>query len=604
MYREEYPRPQFKRNDWVNLNGTWQFSFDDQQVGKQEGWYLQPFNLSDVIEVPFVFQSKASGIEDTGFHDVVWYKRDFEIPKDWKDKKIILHFGAVDYQTSLYVNGQFVGEHIGGHTSFSFDITQYVTFQEDQITLCVFDPSKDERIPRGKQYWHEQSAAIWYTRTTGIWQTVWLEPLCNDVSLDNVFFTSDLDNGSIQIAYDFSGNIQGKTLKTVISYGDKVLIESDQKIHDSAVKNSFYLFNHEADRSDFHGSGWTWTPDTPNLYDVKIEVLNENHHILDSVDTYFGLRKIHVQDGMVHLNNRPFYQKLILDQGYWPETLMTAKTDEDFIRDIELAKKMGFNGCRKHQKVEDPRFLYWADRLGFVVWGECASPSVFSRLGVERLTVEWMEIISRDYNHPSILTWVPINESWGVPEISFSRQQQHFSQSIYHLIHSLDTTRLVISNDGWEMTETDICAVHSYVHGNKEEKEKYHHFVESLRTRENVLGSEPNRRKIYCPGFIDNGAPILLTEFGGVSYTKEKEGWGYTNVSSQEEFLADYRRIMEAVYASEVLNGFCYTQLTDVEQEQNGLLTAEREPKCSIGALKEINDLWHPDTINKRGEKL
>ena len=591
MYRKEYPRPQFERDKWLNLNGTWQFSFDDYQAGEEERWFQPNYALKSKIEVPFCFQSKLSGIEDTTCHDYVWYKRNFTIPKEWLGKKIILHFGAVDYQAFVYVNGKFVGEHVGGHTPFSLDITNFLTYIDDQITVRVFDPSKDEEIPRGKQYWHEKSAAIWYTRTTGIWQTVWLEPV-EKVSLANVKFTSDFDQGIIFSECFFDGHVLGKTVKTKIYYQDQLVIEDSQILHDSSMKKAFYLFDYKIDRSDYHGQGWTWTPETPNLWDVVIEIFEEEK-CLDKVKTYFGMRKVHTQDEMIYLNNRPFYQKLVLDQGYWPDSLMTAPTDEDFIRDIQLAKEMGFNGCRKHQKIEDPRFLYWADKLGFIVWGECASPSVYSDRSVERVTNEWFEILNRDYNHPCILTWVPINESWGVPEISVNRQQQHFSQAIYHLIHSIDPTRLVVSNDGWEMTETDICGIHSYVHGNKDEVDKYEEFKEVLRTRENILKSQPNRRRIYCQGYEDKSSPILLTEFGGIGFGTADTGWGYTQVDNEASFLEDYERVLRGVYVSEILNGYCYTQLTDVEQETNGLLTKDREPKVPLDKIKKINDTWH-----------
>lgn len=605
-HRPEYPRPQFEREEWMNLNGTWEFAFDDN-LGSQSR--IADIAFDQKIEVPFCFQSEASGIGETGYHDWVWYCRQFEVPKEWQNQRIVLNFGAVDYQCWLYVNDQYVGTHTGGHTTFSFDITsalQKKTGGIHEIVLKVYDPDCDERIPRGKQYWHEDSASIWYTRTTGIWQTVWLEPVDTRAHIEDIQFTPDFDNGKIQVRYQLAGDYLGMRLKTKISYEGKTLVEEQQTIHDTHLKRSYYLFNYEADRSDFHGQGWTWSPATPNLYDVEVTLLESEGTLetivsesVDSVKTYFGMRKVHIQDGMVHLNNRPYYQKLVLDQGYWPSTLMTAPTDEDFIKDIELAKAMGFNGCRKHQKVEDPRFLYWADRLGFLVWGECASPSVFSEEGAAALSAEWVEIIKRDYNHPCIVTWVPINESWGVPEIAVSRQQQHFSQALYHMIHTLDTTRLVISNDGWEMTETDICGIHSYIHGSSEQVDMYEAFVKDLATREAILASEPNRRKIYCPGFVSRDAPFMLTECGGIGYNPDSEGWGYTRANSVDDYVADYDRVVKAIYHSQVLNGFCYTQLADVEQEKNGLLTANRQPKAPVEKIAAVNNQWHPMTINK-----
>jgi beta-galactosidase/beta-glucuronidase len=310
------------------------------------------------------------------------------------------------------------------------------------------------------------------------------------------------------------------------------------------------------------------------------------------------MRKVHIENGMVYLNNKPYYQKLVLDQGYWPEGLLTAPTDDDLKKDIELALEMGFNGCRKHQKVEDPRFLYWADKLGFLVWGECAASASYSEEAAARLTKEWIDIVDRDYNHPSIVAWVPVNESWGVPFIKGNKQQQHHSLAMYHLIHSLDPTRIVISNDGWELTETDICAIHNYNHGSELETSKYEAFKEAIATKEALLSSKPANRGIYADGFEHKGEPILLTEFGGIGFkVGEDNGWGYTAVKDKEEFLKDYQRVMEAVYHSKALHGYCYTQLTDVEQEINGLLTYYREPKCDLVKIREINNMWHANVV-------
>lgn len=278
---------------------------------------------------------------------------------------------------------------------------------------------------------------------------------------------------------------------------------------------------------------------------------------------------------------------------------MTAPNDADFIKDIELAKEMGFNGCRKHQKVEDPRFLYWADKLGFIVWGECAAPTVYTHDSAERLVREWSDIIHRDYNHPSIVTWVSVNESWGVPNISFDRQQQHYTQTMYHYIKSLDPTRLVISNDGWALTDTDIVAIHNYAHGEEEGKEKYLYFKDSLSTVEKLITRCSTPWPIFANGFSYQQQPILLTKFGGIGFdVSGQPGWGYTSVENGEEFLRDYRRVMEAVFASEGLWGYCYTQLSDVEQGINGLLTYDREPKCDLEELAKINGLYHLMTLD------
>ena len=596
MFRTEYPRPNFIREEWLNLNGEWNFDFDDEKVGLKERWHKTRKQYTKKINVPFVFQTELSGIKDRKFHDVVWYNRKFEVPEKWKNKRVILNFGAVDYSCKVFINEDLVGEHEGGHVSFSFDITDYLTWGQEDITIFVEDPSTDETIPRGKQFWKEKSASIWYTRTTGIWQTVWLEPV-GSVSLDYVRLTPDIDRGNIEVEFEPSKVVDGLNALLEISFKGKVVVRERIDVmekYNSAVIN---LFNKKIFRSFSHGNGWCWTPEEPNLFDINIKLYVEEK-VYDEVKSYFGMRKIHTEKGLVYLNNRPYYQKLVLDQGYWSEGLLTAPKDEDFVTDIKLAKEMGFNGCRKHQKVEDPRFLYWADKLGFLVWGETANAAEYSNAAVERLTKEWMEIIKRDYNHPCIVAWVPLNESWGVPLIAKDKCQQNHSLAMYHLTHSLDRTRLVISNDGWELTKTDICAVHNYNHGTKDEKEKYNYFIESLKIKEAVLSSQPAGRGIYAEGFEHQGEPILLTEFGGIAYDMTNpEGWGYTVAKTEEEFLSDYERVVSAVLASNIIYGFCYTQLTDVEQEVNGLLTYDRKPKCSLEKIKEINNKWRMNVV-------
>lgn len=602
--RQEYPRPQLKRNEWQNLNGVWQFEFDDENKGMQLGWHKNPSALGRKVNVPFAYQTELSGINDPSFHDWIWYSRQFTVPASWENKQVILHFGAVDYRTWVYVNGELVGFHEGGHVAFSFEVTDYLNWANETVTLRVEDPSTDETIPRGKQFWQEESEAIWYTRTTGIWQTVWLEAL-HPTHLSNIRFTPDIDLGDVHVEFEVEGEYHGKQVEIEISFDNEVIVNDVISIYEKSNKRSINIFNQKIFRTNFHNEGWCWTPESPSLFEINLKV-KSNNKTLDEVESYFGMRKVHTENGMFYLNNKPYYQKLVLDQGYWPEGLLTAPSDEAFKLDIELTKKMGFNGCRKHQKVEDPRFLYWADKLGFLVWGESASSVTYSEKAATRLTNEWIEIIERDYNHPSIVAWVPLNESWGIANVKSNKQQQNHSLAMYHLIKSIDTTRLVISNDGWEMTTTDICAIHNYNHGGKDELRKQEVFKESIVSKKNILQSQPAKRSIYANGFEYKGEPIMLTEFGGIAYkVGENTGWGYTSVSGAEEFLTDYKRVLEHVYNSKVLHGYCYTQLTDVEQEINGLLTYNRKPKCDLEEIKKINEQWHPDTIiyEEVGEK-
>ncbi|MBP1045049.1 glycoside hydrolase family 2 [Enterococcus sp. BWM-S5] len=595
MMRVEYPRPQFMREKFLVLNGEWSFAFDDENNGMGERWYRDSEVFTKKIQVPFVYQSVLSGVDDRTVHDIVWYRRVFEWKKN-SGKRVFLHFGAVDYQADIYVNGLYVGRHIGGHTSFSFDITHFLTDDHQSIVVRAWDPHDDETIPRGKQFWEAESRGIWYTNSTGIWQTVWLEEV-DDAHIEKIEFTPNLDEGNVLLAVTIPKQAVGCTLRYSIFFKGTLICEDQAALLNPCTKRSVDIYNEKIFRTNFHDHGWTWSPEQPNLFDVHLELIVDGE-VTDEVSSYFGMRKIHVEDGMTFLNNQPYYQKLVLDQGYWPEGLLTAPSDDDFVKDIQLAKEMGFNGCRKHQKVEDPRYLYWADKLGFIVWGECASAPIYTAGAAAKLTQEWVEIIERDYNHPSLVTWVPLNESWGIPDIHLNLQQQSFSRSMYNFLHALDTTRLVISNDGWEMTETDVCAIHNYSHGQKEEVKKYRYFKDSLADVKGLIQHPPGKWATFAKGHHYKNQPILLTEFGGIGYELGGQaGWGYTSVDNEEQFLDDYGRIMDAVYSSSALWGYCYTQLTDVEQEINGLLTYDRQPKVSLEAIRKINDQYHPERI-------
>lgn len=581
--REEYPRPDFVREQWMSLNGRWSFEYGGERTE---------------IEVPFVCQSRLSGIGKRITENHVTYQRTFTVPEEWKEKNVLLHFGAVDYQCKVFVNNCCVGSHTGGQTPFSFDITRYLNWAVETVRVEVEDPLKDESIPRGKQFWEEESKFIWYTPSTGIWQSVWLEPV-SQTSLLWVHFTPDIDEGTVRIDYQLS---EDSVLPSRVHV--KLLLGEEEIFHGnmlcSMARNSLIIdvFRKKAMEGSFHFTGNYWSPETPILYDVLMKVDHgDTGETADFVTSYFGMRKIHVENGMLYLNNQPYYQKLLLDQGYWEDGLITAPSDEDYREDIRKSKEMGFNGCRKHEKVEDPRFLYWADKMGFLVWGAMASFWSYTPQAAEAFTREWMDVIHRDYNHPCIVVWGMLNESWGVPRIYSNTQQQDFSRSLYYLARSLDTTRLVISNDGWEMTETDICAIHSYKHGEKEDYEQHRLFKEALKRVDSLhLVME---KLVFAKGSSYKGQPVVVTECGGIAVKRcdlpdEAEGkdhgeWGYTS-ASKEDFLDEYGRIVGAIYASELLNGFCYTQLTDVEQETNGLLTKDHQYKFDPEAIRRINE--------------
>ena len=558
----------------MTLNGSWDFRFAG------DPW--------QTIEVPFVFQSRMSGIDDNRMCDDVVYRRRFCLPADWQGRKILLHFGAVDYACRVYVNGQCVGGHIGGNIGFALDITSALTWQEEEVCVEVHDPCTDETIPRGKQYWLAHPDSIWYRRTTGIWQSVWLEPVAESC-IESLRYTADIDRGTVEIAYHCPHGA-GAELNLGITLRGEPVANLGVLLQEDRGRVTVDLMAGHIFRQGVHHAGWCWTPECPTLFDVTA-TLSRDGQVTDRVESYFGMRKIETRGGRVYLNNRPYYQRLVLDQGYWPDSLMTAPSDEALRRDIELAKEMGFNGCRKHQKAEDPRFLYWADRLGYLVWGEIGSCAAFSEEAARRLTEEWAEAITRDYNHPSIVAWVTVNESWGVPGAATDTQQQALMLALYYQAKTLDTTRLVVGNDGWEMACTDLCAIHNYNHGAPDDQQAHEAFARSLSTREALLQSMPAARPIYADGYQNRGEPILLTEFGGISMRNDTEGaWGYTNAGSSEELLAEYRRILQAINDSQALYGFCYTQLCDVEQETNGLYTYDRRPKVAPDAIRRINE--------------
>lgn len=591
MTRSEYPRPQLVREDWTNLNGEWQFDFDDENIGVKEGWYDKTTSLSQTIQVPFAFQTELSGINDQGPHEIVWYKRSFSLGESLEGQRLIIHFGAVDFESKVFVNGKYVGEHIGGSTPFSFDITELVdeNLDEQIVTVRAFDPRHDQTIPRGKQTWEAEPQSIWYTNTSGIWQTVWLERV-SETYVKNIYYDTDIDKGVVRLRVHLSEHQDDLALAYKISSKDGLVASGKIDVFSAYSEINVELFQRDVNRTAFHHGGYLWSPENPHLFDVELSLVKEDK-TLDEVSSYFGMRKVHTENGMLYLNNRPYYLRMALDQGYWPESLMTAPSDEALKRDVELAKELGFNGVRKHQKVEDPLFLHWADRLGLIVWGESGSAQFFSERSVDLLSQEWKEIVDRDYNHPSIIVWVPFNESWGINEVGRNRQQQHYTQALYHLIHSLDTTRLVISNDGWEITETDIVAVHNYQHGQVDETRKFAKYQEDILEVDGILESMSAARTVFAEGFDYTGQPIMLTEYGGIAYkTGAQEGWGYTSVENADDFVSEYRRIAEVLLNSKALAGYCYTQLYDVEKEINGLLTYDRQPKCDVKLIREINE--------------
>lgn len=574
--RPEYPQPQFQREQWISLNGEWEFAYDDKNVGIDEGWESRSTPLPKKIIVPFAPETQMSGIGDTSFHPYVWYRRVVTLPAAWNGKRVLLKFGAVDYEAKVWVNGRMAGEHVGGGVPFSLDVTHLLKQGPNAVVVRAEDQPTDRYQPRGKQYWEPKSRSIFYTRTTGIWQPVWLEAAGSSY-LDRVRVTPSND-GVVRFDARVLRQTEGLEFRATVKRNGQALATATGMVRD-ARSGAAALIRNPA----------LWSVNNPNLYDVTFELRDKSGAILDKVDSYFGFRQISVQDGRFRINGNPVYLKLVLDQGYWPESTLTPPSDEAIKFDINAMKEMGFNGARKHQKIEDPRFLYWADKLGFLVSGEIANSYMFDEVYVQRFVAEWIEAVERDYNHPSIVMWVPINESWGTPNLYDPKQQQHL-RAMYTLTKSLDATRPVIDNDGWEHSDlTDLFAIHDYAANGEVLMSKY----KDITTNSKFIPR--NGKDAMAPGFQYNGTPLYLSEFGGIAYIKPgsnvpEESWGYAGVEKDEAAaFARVESLWNALAKMPNIIGICYTQLTDVEQEINGLLTYDRKPKFDFKKMRALN---------------
>ncbi len=574
-----HPRPQFCRKHWHSLNGPWKFCFDDDRRYQKPQDVLQ---WDHDIEVPFAPETERSKIGDTRFHSACWYQREFELGLNEKER-LILHFAAVDYSAKVWVNDQYVGKHEGGHTPFHFDITACLKVDGPQlVTVQVEDDPLDLAKPRGKQDWQLEPHSIWYPRTTGIWQTVWLEPV-PETYLGNIRWTPHLERWEIGFEAFIEGCIRRELqIRLRLTVGEQVLVNDSYQVILGEVHRRIALSDPGVD--DFRNE-LLWSPEKPTLIKAEIELFADQECV-DRLYSYTALRSVSIQHGDFMLNGRPYYLRMVLDQGYWPESFMTAPDNEALKGDIELVKALGFNGVRKHQKIEDPQFLFWADVLGLLVWEEMPSSYRFTHDGVERITREWIEAIDRDYSHPCIVTWVPFNESWGVPDLAEKASHRSCVQALYHLTKTLDPTRPVIGNDGWESTDTDIIGIHDYDNHPGAFKERYD---PALSMNEILNRRSPAGRMITIQGYHSQNQPIMLTEFGGIAYTKEKPGtsnaWGYAVCATSRALQDQYTELLGVVHQLKLFRGFCYTQFTDTFQEANGLLFADRSPKVDIETL-------------------
>ncbi len=578
-YIKDYPRPQMVRPQWECLNGEWLFAFDDQNIGEQEGWN-HGLSSDLKIVVPFTYETQLSGINAQEPHEVVWYQRSIYSKEQKPRQRQLLHFEGSDYITKVWVNGQFIGKHQGGYARFSFDITHALQEGENILVVKVED-TYDVRQPRGKQRWKKYNYGCWYVQTTGIWKTVWLESVSSE-HIKKTKITPDLEKKEIELEVEFIKGEEPLRIETRIEFDGVLVNTSSAQVFDNYITLHLNVLSLEV-------SEWgikTWSPNEPNLYDLNIRLI-QGDKIIDEVDSYFGMREIRIEHSEVLLNGQPLYQRLLLDQGYWEKSHLTPPSEEALIEDIDKTLELGYNGVRKHQKTEDERFLYWCDVKGLLVWSEFPAAYHFTDYAVECMTGEWMEIVTQNYNHPSIITWTPFNESWGIADIKTNTTQQKFTEAIYYLTKTLDPYRPVIVNDGWEHTISDIITLHDYEESGEVFYNRYNEYKQEILENRTY---HSRHKSAFANGYGYKGQPVLISEYGGIAFDNNEKGWGYGNkVATEKDFIQRFEEITEAIKKTPYICGFCYTQLSDVQQEINGLMDIKRNFKVDPQRISEIN---------------
>ncbi len=575
--RPEHPRPQFQRTTWLNLNGTYNFAIDPGKSGEAKGWPQNPADLDRAITVPFCPESSLSGIQHTDFMPSVWYHRTLDIPDEWTGKRVLLHFGAVDYHCKAWVNGRLIGQHYGGSSSFTYDITDALTSNANHLVVCAKDDTRSGDQPSGKQCPDLYSRGCHYTRVTGIWQTVWLEAV-PESHIETVRIVPDLDSSRFVLTPTFKNAHRGHTFRAVLLNGKEEVAVSTMPATSGAAM-SLRIKNPQP-----------WSPDNPHLYDLRFE-LCDGDTTIDTVNSYAGLRKFHIEGHKFYLNNTPIFLRLVLDQGFYPDGIWTAPTDEMLKADIEKSLAVGFNGARLHQKVFEERFHYWADKLGYLTWGEyCDWGMNFgSPQSIHNQQREWREIVLRDLNHPSILAWTPYNETRGGATNHFEAHRRAV-QETYDLTRALDPSRPCHDTSGYVHVCTDIYTVHDYEQDPVKFKATY--APVSPDDWENTPIRFPELNVPY------QGQPYVVDEYGGTWWdpnaveteqaADRKSSWGYGKRPTDiEEVYHRIEKLTAILLHHPNIAGYCYTQLTDIEQEQNGIYTYDRQEKFDAKRLKK-----------------
>lgn len=587
--RAEYPRPQFERNAWINLNGEWTYSFDFGGSGLEREWFKST-GFDQKIIVPFCPESKLSGVEYKDFINHMWYHRTISIPQDWANKQVLLNFGAVYYKSEIYIDGVFAARHFGGTSSFQVDITPYVKAgQTHNLVVYVESDVRSTHQPSGKQNLQFASYGCNYTRTTGIWQTVWMEAV-HPEGLQSVQMIPDIDQQQLIIRPRFYKELGGKLEVTLKDNGKVVSKET-------VAANSLSTVILPVKKMK------TWSPENPFLYDVELRVIDKAGNVVDEVKSYAGMRKVHIEGKKIYLNNQPYYQRLVLDQGFYPDGIWTAPSDEALKKDIQLSMEAGFNGARLHQKVFEERFYYWADKLGYLTWGEASSWGMDCNdiETARNFITEWTEIVERDRNHPSILIWTPTNEEFWPDRVQYPR----LMQDLYKLTKAIDPTRPFHGTSGGSHIATDIWTVHNYEQDPAKLKDLLYNDGKLMEAPKWEIQLMPKNIGFNGLKYTDqytfpqykHDMPYLIDEFGGIKWNPSQQmesaqntSWGYGEPPhSLEEFYTRLEGLVNTVLSlSDHVWGYCYTQLTDVEQEQNGIYYYDRSPKFDMKRIHAI----------------
>lgn len=589
MPRAEYPRPQFERADWLNLNGEWTYELDLVQTGHERGM-MNSAGFEGRIIVPFAPESELSGVGHKDFIPSIWYQREITVPQSWEGKDILLNFGAVYYVSEIYVDGKFVDRHHGGSDSFTVDITRFVKpGGTHSLVVCASSDLRARMQSAGKQSLRHGPFECMYTRTTGIWQTVWMEAVA-PTGIQRVKYVTDIDRSTVSMEFTMRRNATGNMLTVNVLDGKKVVAT------DTAPVASGSIVSLPIKKARL------WSPENPFLYDVQLILKDASGNVIDEVASYFGMRKIHTDGNKIYLNNEPYYQRLVLDQGFYPDGIWTAPSDEALKRDIELSMAAGFNGARLHQKVFEERFYYWADKLGYLTWGEAPSWGLDANdvEAARNFLMEWRNLVVRDINHPSLVTWTPFNEEFWPDQTQYPR----FIKDIYTLTKQLDPSRPINCVSGGIHILTDIWTEHHYEQDPERLRDIVYNdgkmFVRKPDIQERLRGNVGFNRPVLSDPYTfptyEGDIPYILDEFGGIKCIEAnpaKDGsdsWGYGNSARTKE---DFYKRLEAqvrvlIEMSDKMWGFCYTQLTDVEQEQNGIYYYDRGIKYDMERVKAI----------------